>query len=160
MDYIQLFTKLYEQKVNYLICGGLAVNIYGIPRMTADIDLLVDLTAENIEKFDEVMKSLNYQPVLPIKIQSVVDEKDRKEMIKHKNLIAFSFYNPANNIMNVDVLIDTPFQFNELWKNKVIRKADETELYLVSVNDLIKMKEYANRVQDKQDIIFLKKFTK
>jgi hypothetical protein len=25
---------------------------------------------------------------------------------------------------------------------------------------LIKMKEYANRVQDKQDIIFLKKFTK
>lgn len=160
MDYIQLFTRLYQQKVSYLICGGLAVNIYGIPRMTADIDLLVDLTAENIEKFDTVMKSLNYQPVLPIKIQSVVDENDRKEMIKSKNLIAFSFFNPANNIMNVDVLIDTPFQFNELWKNKVTRKAGETELYLVSVNDLIKMKEYANRVQDKQDIIFLKKFTK
>jgi len=160
MDYIQLFKELYQQKVSYLICGGLAVNIYGIPRMTADIDLLVDLTAENIEKFDEVMKSLNYQPVLPIKIQSVVDEKDRKEMIQHKNLIAFSFYNPANNIMNVDVLIDTPFLFNELWENKVTRKADETELYLVSVDDLIKMKEYANRVQDKQDIIFLKKFTK
>ena len=160
MDYIQLFTKLYEQKVNYLICGGLAVNIYGIPRMTADIDLLIDFTAENVEKFDVVMKSLNYQPVLPIKIQSLINENDRVEAVKNKNLIAFSFYNLVNNIMNVDVLINTPFNFNELWNNKVIRKADETELYLVSVKDLIKMKEYANRVQDQQDIIFLKKFLK
>jgi len=159
MDYIQLFTRLFQQKVNYLICGGLAVNIYGIPRMTADIDLLVDFTEENINKFDEVMKSLNYQPVLPIKIQTFVNEKNRKEMIRDKNLIAFSFYNPVNNIMNIDVLIDTPFNFSELWENKVIRKADDTELYLVSVKDLIKMKEYSNRIQDQNDIIFLKKFT-
>lgn len=159
MDYIQLFKELYQQKVSYLICGGLAVNIYGIPRMTADIDLLVDFTEENIDKFDEVMRKLNYQPVLPIKIQAFVNEKNRKEMIRDKNLIAFSFYNPVNNIMNVDVLIDTPFNFSELWKNKVTRKADETELYLVSVKDLIKMKEYSNRIQDQKDIIFLKKFT-
>jgi len=44
MEYLQLFKKLSEEQVRYLICGGLAVNIYGIPRMTADIDLLLDFT--------------------------------------------------------------------------------------------------------------------
>ena len=44
MEYLELFSKLEQFKVRYLICGGLAVNIYGIPRMTADIDLLLDFT--------------------------------------------------------------------------------------------------------------------
>ena len=41
MDYFKLFEALYLAKIKYLVCGGLAVNIYGIPRMTADVDLLI-----------------------------------------------------------------------------------------------------------------------
>ena len=51
MEYLELFSKLEQFKVRYLICGGLAVNIYGIPRMTADIDLLLDFTEKNVTDF-------------------------------------------------------------------------------------------------------------
>ncbi len=68
MEYLELFKRLSQQKIRYLICGGLAVNIYGIPRMTADIDLLLDFTDDNIEKFETAIKLLMYQSVFPISI--------------------------------------------------------------------------------------------
>ncbi len=37
MEYLKLFKLLDAREVRYLLCDGLAVNIYGIPRMTADI---------------------------------------------------------------------------------------------------------------------------
>ena len=50
MEYLELFSKLEQFKVRYLICGGLAVNIYVIPRMTADIDLLLDFTFKTFKQ--------------------------------------------------------------------------------------------------------------
>jgi len=51
MEFLQLFELLDQRKVRYLICGGLAVSIYGIQRTTADIDLLVDFDKENLTSF-------------------------------------------------------------------------------------------------------------
>lgn len=160
MEYLKLFSKLEEQKVRYLICGGLAVNIYGIPRMTADIDLLLDFNEQNLLAFENVMNDIGYKPTLPIKLSSLFDFEKRKLLRDEKNLIAFSFFNQANNLMSVDVLLDLPITFDMLWKNKTIRKFESTEIYLVSVDNLIKLKEYSGREQDKQDIIYLKQYKK
>ena len=62
--------------------------------------------------------------------------------------------------MNLDVLLDTPIEFNELWKNKTERKLGETIIYLVSVENLIDLKKYANRIQDQNDILLLSKLIK
>ncbi len=160
MEYLKLFSKLEEQEVHYLICGGLAVNIYGIPRMTADIDLLLDFNEQNLLAFENVMNEIGYKPTLPIKLSSLFEFDKRKLLKDEKNLIAFSFFNQANNLMSVDVLLDLPITFEELWKNKTIRKFESTEVYLVSVQDLIALKEFSGREQDKQDIIYLKQYKK
>ncbi|CAN5845563.1 hypothetical protein BH11BAC7_BH11BAC7_30760 [soil metagenome] len=47
--------------------------------------------------------------------------------------------------------------FDELWNNCEKRKVGNAEVYLTSVDDLIKLKEYAGRPQDKSDIILLSK---
>jgi hypothetical protein len=160
MEYLKLFSKLQEQKVRYLICGGLAVNIYGIPRMTADIDLLLDFTEQNLLAFENVMNEIGYKPTLPIKLSSLFDFDKRKLLKEDKNLIAFSFFNHENNLMSIDVLLDLPITFELLWKNKTKRKFETTEVYLVSVDDLIILKEYSGREQDIQDIIYLKQYKK
>jgi predicted nucleotidyltransferase len=160
MEYFQLFKKLSQQQIRYLICGGLAVNIYGIPRMTADIDLLLDFTDENIDKFENVIKLLMYQSTIPVSIKTFVNKKERQKIIKDKNLIAYSYFNSQSNYMNLDVLIDVPIAFYELWEKKEERVVDGVSVNIVSVEHLITMKKYANRKQDIDDVILLSKLLK
>lgn len=160
MEYFQLFKKLSQQQVRYLICGGLAVNIYGIPRMTADIDLLLDFTDENVDKFENALKLLMYQSTIPISIKTFVNKEERQKAINDKNLIAYSYFNSRSNYMNLDVLMDVPIAFDELWNMKGERAIDGVSVNLVSVEHLIIMKQYANRKQDIDDVILLSKLLK
>ena len=52
---------LHEAKIDYAICGGLAVAIHGRPRMTVDIGLL--LPADQISKAAEVVAAIGYDDV-------------------------------------------------------------------------------------------------
>jgi hypothetical protein len=157
MEYIQLFEKLHQQNIRYLICGGLAVNIYGIPRMTADIDILLDFSEENVAKFETIVTLLNYQSMIPLSINTFVTKKEREKAIIEKNLIAYSYFNSFSNYMNLDVLMDVPFVFEEMWQEKEERIIEGISVNIVSVAHLIGMKNYSNRKQDIDDVILLSK---
>jgi hypothetical protein len=156
----KIFDILNQYNVKYLVCGGLAVNIYGIPRMTADIDLLLDFEESNVLNFENATKYLLFQSIIPISIKTFVKKEDRLKAINEKNLIAYSYFNSLAGYMNLDVLLDAPIEFDVLWKNKTERKLGETIIHLVSVEDLIELKKYSNRIQDQKDILLLSKLIK
>ena len=160
MEVIDFLKKLGEDNIKSLICGGLAVNIYGIPRMTADIDVLLDFEKENIAKFENIIESFDYKTILPFRLSDIVEKHKRIKLKKEKNLIAFSYYNAKNNLMSVDVLIEPPFSFDEMWEKRETRNIDGSILNIVAVDHLIEMKKYSDRIQDQQDIIQLIKFKK
>ena len=160
MQYEELFKALAKSNIRYLVCGGLAVNIYGIPRMTADIDLIIDFEKSNIQKLKVLLDGLNYHSAIPVSLIDLSDKSKREQLAKEKNMMAFSFYNSMSNFMSVDVLIDTPFSFDELWQKKEKRNLEDYEVYLASVEDMIRLKIYANRAQDQEDIILLSKLLK
>ncbi len=160
MEYLKLFDVLNQHKVNYLICGGLAVNIYGIPRMTADIDILLDFEDANIANFETAVKMLLYKNTIPVSLRNFVNKEERKKAISEKNLIAYSYYNSNSGFMSLDVLLDVPIEFEELWKNKIQKTSNGTILNLISVEDLIRLKQYANRVQDQNDVLLLSRLLK
>lgn len=160
MEYIDIFEQLQKRNVRYLICGGLAVNIYGIPRMTADIDLLLDFEEENIASFEAALKFLNYVASVPVALKSLVNKSDREKIVREKNMIVYSFYNSRSGCASLDVLIDVPLTFDELWKEREIRNNNNLNLNLVSLHHLIELKKYSNRKQDNDDIILLSKLLK
>ena len=160
MEYVELFNKLEVYKVRYLICGGLAVNIYGIPRMTADIDILLDFTDDNLQNFETAIKILKYQSMIPLSIKTFVSKEERQKAKNEKNLIAYSYFNNFSSYMNLDVLLDVPLSFEEMWSSKETRTIDGTAVNLVSIENLIRLKQYANRKQDNDDIILLSKLLK
>ena len=160
MEYQKIFKALDDHKIRYIVCGGLAMNIYGIPRMTVDIDLLLDFTKDNIESFQKILADLKYKPVLPVNLDSFIDVGKRKEAIDSKNMIVYSYYNQISNFMQLDVLLDVPLSFEVMWQRKAEIKSGDIAINLVSVDDLIKMKEYSNRIQDRDDIALLTKFIK
>ncbi len=156
-DFYKIFQQLNEGNVRYLLCGGLAVNIFGIPRMTADIDVLVDFDENNLREFNKQISQLNFESRIPLPIIQLAKKEKRDELIKTKNLIAYSYFSTQMNFATVDVLVDTPFNFDEIWNRKEIRKVNEVPIHLISMDDLILMKEYSNRAQDKEDVLLLSK---
>lgn len=157
MEYLKLFQVLNTHKVNYLVCGGLAVNIYGIPRMTADVDILLEFTENNLSYFENAVKQLMLQNSLPISIKTFINKEEREKAKHEKNLIAYSYFSNQSGFMNLDVLLDVPLEFDVMWNNKTIKTIKETHINIVSVEHLIALKKYANRIQDKNDVILLSK---
>lgn len=157
MEYLKLFQVLNTHKVKYLVCGGLAVNIYGIPRMTADVDILLEFTENNLTNFENAVKQLLLQNSIPISIKTFINKEEREKAKSEKNLIAYSYFSNQSGFMNLDVLLDVPLEFDLMWQNKTIKKIKETHINIVSVEHLIALKKYANRIQDKNDVILLSK---
>lgn len=155
MDYLGIFEQLHKHQVKYLLCGGLAVNIYGIPRMTADIDLILDFDKENLKQFEICVVNAFYQSQIPVSLSLLSTQQERIKLVKEKNLIALSYFNTRGNVMGMDVLIDVPLNFDDMWERKSTRKSDEIDIHVVSIDDLIKLKEYSNRKQDQDDIYLL-----
>ena len=58
MFYLDVLEQFYRNGVRYLIVGGLAVNLYGVPRVTQDIDVIIATDPENILKMNSILKGL------------------------------------------------------------------------------------------------------
>lgn len=157
MFYVDLLEQLYRHQVKYLIVGGLAVNLYGVPRVTQDIDIIVFIVPDNIRKLNRILKDLDYIPRLPVNPDDMASPDILKGWIENKNLKAFSFYHKEQNYKVVDIVLVHPLDFEASFNNKVIKKAKGIEIYLASIDDIIKMKEFSGRTQDISDIEMLKK---
>ena len=157
--YEEILRAFQKQKVKYVLVGGIAVNLLGSLRSTADLDILVEMSDNNLKKIVNIMKKYGYrvkQPVDPIKI---ADKKTRQDWIKNKHMKAFIFYK-QDELKEVDIIIESPVSFEEARKKTVRIKIDDLILPVISINNLIKMKKKTGRAIDKLDIDELKKIKK
>jgi hypothetical protein len=70
---------------------------------------------------------------------------------------AFSFYH-TNEIYKVDdVILSHPLDFESSFSRKLIRRVNDTELYVITVNDLIMMKKFSGRERDLNNVYLLEK---
>ena len=157
MLYKQILKKLEDENFEYLVVGGLAVNLHGYTRATADLDIVILLSEDNIEKFVKIIKTLNYKPRVPVELEDFISEKNRKKWIEEKNMKVFSVYNPENEYEHIDILIEYSLNFEQVYKNKVIYVIEEVQVPVISIPDLIKLKEEAGRIIDRNDILALNK---
>jgi len=157
MFYFDLLERLYDKGVRYLIVGGLAVNLYGVPRATQDIDLIIATDKDNIFKLNGILKDLNYAPRLPIDPDLMADRETLREWIEERNLKAFSFYNKKENYKVVDIVLVHPLDFDKAFERRTVKSAAGVDIYLAGLDDLIRMKAEAGRGQDLSDIELLKK---
>ena len=155
-----VFSELNKAKVKYLVVGGVAVNLYGYLRFTGDLDLLITLDEENVSKMDKLMKKLKYSERLPVSISALSDEKQVKKWIKEKNLKAYTFNPPKNNLLQIDIIIEDSLKFEIYEKNKKVKTMGNLKIPVVSIEDIIKMKKKANREKDVLDLKVLKYLSK
>jgi predicted nucleotidyltransferase len=156
LDYRTIFKDLNDAGVDYTLVGGVAVNFYGIPRMTYDLDLAIALNPENILKLVSRLGDWGYKPRAPVDPHDLADEKKRGIWIREKNMKAFSFYHEKEAIGEIDVLIDLPMPYKDLRERATVFDVEGTSVPVVSLQDLIELKLRAGRQQDLSDVQHLR----
>ena len=160
MYYFEILEGLYKKKVKYLVVGGLSVNLYGVPRVTQDIDIVIAMDRENVLKITSLLKELGYVPRLPVSPDDLANPDKVKDWIENKNLKAFSFYHKNENYKVIDIVLVHPLDFEKSFKNRTVKRAKDIDIYLASIDDVVKMKEFSGRTQDLSDIEMLNKVRK
>lgn len=156
LDYLAIFKKLNEKGIKYIVVGGIAVNLYGIPRMTYDIDLLLDIEDDNLKKFLTIMKKWGFKPKAPVNIMDFVLKEKREEWIKNKHMKAFSFVNTEWAISEIDVVIDSPVDYRKAHEKINHITLQNISIPVISIDNLMKMKHATGRKQDEADIRYLR----
>jgi predicted nucleotidyltransferase len=153
--YLPLFKSLNEANVQYIIVGGLATVLHGYARFTADVDLVINLNKTEAKKAINTITSLGLKPRAPVDPMQFTDESIRESWINDKNMLVFSFFDPDNPLMVLDVFIREPFPFDEMLKRVVYMNLGELSVPVCAINDLIEMKKKAGRPKDLEDIKYL-----
>jgi predicted nucleotidyltransferase len=158
--YEDIFRKLQEKNIRYLIIGGVAVNLHGIQRATGDVDLMLDMEKDNVLKFISIMKELGMIPKVPVNPEDLADPKKVMQWQEEKNMKVFSYTHPDNPYITVDIMTSNPINFDDSYQERKTTKAWGVNISLIGKKDLIKLKEIAGREQDLADIENLEKYVR
>jgi hypothetical protein len=153
--YGHIFQQLNTAGIEYIVVGGVAMNLHGLPRFTGDIDILLALDSSNIEKMSILMKEMGYEKRLPVTLEELGDEKHAVQLIKEKNLIAFTFNNPEQPQASIDIVVGESLRFENYKKHCVFVDTWGLQIPVVSIDDLIDMKRATHRQKDIEDVAFL-----
>ena len=159
MFYTTLFKALDTHNVDYLLIGGLAVNLYGVPRFTMDADLIVALNSKNIANLSNCIEALGLYPKGSIKLEYLVDDQKRYTLIIEKQIAAVTLLSQSLNAPEVKILIHHPLNVQEAFANCVTRDFSGTPITLASIEDMVILKKATGRAQDYSDINHLTQYS-
>jgi predicted nucleotidyltransferase len=151
-DIERVVGALNDADVRYLIVGGVAVVLHGFLRTTKDLDLVIQLDPDNVQRGLQALKDLGFQPAVPVPLEAFADPAIRESWIREKNLMVFSLWHPDRHGFQIDLFASEPFDFSEVYARALRVPLEKTEATVIGARDLIALKRQAGRSQDLADI--------
>jgi hypothetical protein len=151
-DFIGLFTILTAARVRFVLVGGLALVLHGLDRLTADVDLVIDLSADSARAAVDVLTLAGYRPLAPVDPLALADPAQRDEWRSLRNMQVFSFWDSTNARPTVDIMLAPAVPFEDLWDSASVVNIGGNEVRVASIEHLIRMKAAAGRAQDLADV--------
>ncbi len=153
---------LLDLRIEYIITGGMAVCVWGRPRATFDVDIIVKIIESKVIPLTRAFKKISKA--------GYADEDMAKEAIKNKG--EFNFIHPQTGL-KVDFWAKR-YSF-ERFQRAVVKKIDGQKIIFISPEDLILSKliwykegQGAKQLEDiksileisKPDLNYIKKWAK
>ncbi len=145
-----ILQELTERGVLFVVCGGVAVVLHGVERMTLDLDIVVDMTRENLQRLIDAMRALNLTPRVPVPPEDLLIPEKVRVMIEEKNMAAFAFTNLKNPFQQIDILVLE--KWDEISSGAEVQDVGGFKIKIASKEVLIEMKKRAGREKDRLDI--------
>jgi hypothetical protein len=156
MFYFEVIEALHNNKIPFLIVGGLAVNLHGIPRVTNDLDIIVSPNPDHILVMCNTFEQMGYIPRIPVNPTDLAKPDIVKDWIENRNMKAFSFYHSLHNYKVIDIVLVLPFDFEKVYENRVEFVIQDIKIPVASIEDIIAMKQASGRPVDESDIAMLR----
>ncbi len=150
--YVPVFEALDDLQVRYVVVGGLATVLHGYARLTADIDLIVDLEPQEVRKGIDALIKYGMIPRLPVDPYDFAEPDIRRHWVEEKNMRVFSMWKPDEPLVSVDLFAEHPIEFDLIWSRAEVVALGPVSVRIASIPDLIALKRLANRPQDLIDI--------
>ncbi|MDG4552651.1 MAG: nucleotidyl transferase AbiEii/AbiGii toxin family protein [Candidatus Competibacter sp.] len=132
-----------EDKMDYALCGGLALAVYAKPRATLDIDIMVQ--SDFLDKIKKKAEKLGFTVhAAPMKFKGGAVQIHR--MTK--------FDDELGEHLSLDLLIVTP-ETKLSWDSRITVEWEGGTLKVISPRGLIQLKSLRNSGQDRDDIKYL-----
>jgi hypothetical protein len=152
VDFIGIFTLLTEARVRFVVVGGLALLLHGLDRLTADVDLVLDLSIDATADAVRTLTASGYRSMAPVNPMELADPARRAEWQTSRGMKVFSFWDSTNARPTVDVMLDPVVSFSDLYESATVMTVGGTPVRVASIPHLIALKQAAGRPQDHADI--------
>jgi hypothetical protein len=147
-----IFAALNGAQVRYVVVGGVATVLHGFARLTADLDLAVDLAPREARRAIEALTAIGLRSRAPVDPIGFADPEIRGTWMREKAMRVFSMSDPANPLRQVDLFCESPIDFDQLWNRAEAVDLGGLAVRVASIPDLIHLKLLAGRPQDLADI--------
>lgn len=154
-----MLLALARKDVDFIVAGGVAAVLHGVPRVTYDLDISVDMAPENVARLLDAMREEGLQPRAPVPAEALMDAEAVDKMVREKGALVFTFLDPGDPLRHVDVFLTRELSYGQL-----VGQAETAELHgyrirILSARHLLKLKEAIRPPRDKDalDIQYLRK---
>ncbi|MEO7673632.1 MAG: nucleotidyl transferase AbiEii/AbiGii toxin family protein [Pyrinomonadaceae bacterium] len=139
---VEVFNR---HRIDFALCGGLAVAAHGLVRATQDVDFLI--REESLDAAYKAAAEIGYN----IRGLDISFKERTVEIRRVSNVV-------GEDVISLDLLLVTP-HVEDVWQGREEIEFMGQRLFVVSREGLIKMKRQAGRPQDLADILRLENET-
>jgi predicted nucleotidyltransferase len=145
----QIAELLLAHGVEFIVIGGQAEVLFGSPRVTYDVDLCYRRTPENLRKLAEALRELKptlrgAPPDLPFRVDARTLEMGMNFTLK-------------TSLADLDLLgyVEPLGEYDAIAAHAEAYQVGEFPLRVISLDDLITIKQHINRPKDRDSLMQL-----
>ncbi len=142
-NFYRIIDELNNEGVEYILIGGFAVILYGLPRLTEDIDIFISPDQDNVAKFKTALKRIYNDASI---------EEINIGMLNEYAVVRYG--TPSGFYVDILTRLGEAFSYHDL--EYEIKNIEGHRIRIASVPTLIKMKSDTLRSIDAEDVFFLK----
>ena len=135
-----VFKSFQQHEVRYMVIGGVASVLHGVPRATFDLEILIDPTDDNAQRLLAALVDAGF---------GTATMTNAREIVAHEITV-------FNDRVRIDVQTRTPgVSFQDAWRRRKTVTYQGQDLYILSKEDLIASKRASGREVDLDDVRLL-----
>lgn len=141
--FMDVFDALAEEKVEYVLVGGFAVILHGLPRVTQDVDIFIKPDSENVQRLRSALERVFHD--------RSIDEITLEALIEYP---VVRYGSPDGFYIDIITHLGDAFAFDDIMFDE--RLIDGHRVRIATAESLYDMKKDTVRPIDKADAQFLR----